>query len=370
MQSILVVDDHQDNRDLLQDIFEDDYDIAQAENGTACLKYCDENKPDLILLDVNMPDLDGFEVCRRLKANPETGLIPVVFVTALASAQDRIAGYEVGAEDYIIKPFNDEIIMEIVSKVLDRQSQMANFEKQNKEAMNTAFQAMASSAELGGIIQFLQASFTYKSSQALASGLLEALANFGLNSCVNIRTGYRDEYFGCEQGSMEAKVLMNFRDRDRLLDFGARTLVNGKNISVLVKNMPLDKQDLYGRIKDHLTVLISGSEACVKSLETEHQLEEERRSGIQSVVLRSHEELQRISGLIRQQEVATNNVIQSLNEKFEHIVFGLGLEEDQEQTILSALDAGTKEMRLLSEMMTQVESSFNSFVGELDQLVQ
>ncbi len=367
---ILVVDDNTDNRELLEDIFEDDYDVVSAESGQKCLDLCPVESPDIILLDVNMPQMDGYEVCRHLKNNPETALIPVVFVTALASPEERLTGYEAGAEDYVTKPFVDEIIEEIVHKVLERRQQMIEFEERNKEAMSTAYQAMTSSAELGQIIQFLQASFTFKSTQSLANGLLEVLQNFGLNCCVNIRCGYQDEYFGCEKGSIEARVFENFRDGERVLDFGARTLVNGKNISLLVKNMPLDKPDVYGRIKDHLIVLISGSEACTKSLEVELQLEEERRGGLQTVILSSQDELNEIRGLIDQQEAVTARVIDTLSNKFEELIFSLGLEEDQEKAIMEVLYKSGEEIRNLSDMTSSVVKSFDGFVAELDKLAK
>ncbi len=367
---ILVVDDNTDNRELLEDIFEEDYDVVSAESGQKCIDLCPIELPDIILLDVNMPQMDGYEVCRHLKNSPETALIPVVFVTALASPEERITGYEVGAEDYVTKPFVDEIIEEIVHKVLERRQQMIEFEEKNKEAMSTAYQAMTSSAELGQIIQFLQASFTYKSTQSLANGLLAVLQNFGLNSCVNIRCGYQDEYFGCEKGSIEARVFENFREGERVLDFGARTLVNGKNISLLVKNMPLDKPDVYGRIKDHLIVLISGSEACTKSLEVELQLEEERRGGLQTVILSSQDELKEIRGLIDQQEAVTARVIDALSNQFEDLIFSLGLEEDQEKAIMEVLYKSGEEIRNLSDMTSSVVKSFDGFVAELNKLAK
>lgn len=367
---IMIVDDNTDNRELLEDIFEDSYKIVSLDSGQGCIDQCEKEKPDIILLDVNMPEMDGYEACVRLKGNPETALIPIVFVTALATPEQRLTGYEAGAEDYVTKPFIDEEIEEIVDKVLERRHQVVEFEKQNQDAMSTAYQAMTSGAELGQIIQFLQASFNFKSVDALAKGLLETLQSFGLSCCVNIRCGYKDDLFGCPVGSIEAKVFSNSRKGKRVIDFGARTLVNGKDISFLVKNMPLDRPDVYGRVKDHLIVLISGCEACVRSLAIDMQLEDERRGGIESVVLRSHDELTVIRRLIKEQETATERVLGVLTRKIESLVFSLGLEDDQEKAMMDALDEGSIEIRNLSEMTARVEQSFDQFVGELDKLVE
>jgi putative two-component system response regulator len=104
---ILVVDDIPLNRQFLKDELEDEgYLVSTAEDGEQALAIVADNPPDLILLDVMMPKLDGFEVCRRLKSDERTILIPVVMVTALTATQERIKGIEVGADDFLSKPHN------------------------------------------------------------------------------------------------------------------------------------------------------------------------------------------------------------------------------------------------------------------------
>jgi two-component system cell cycle response regulator len=105
---ILVVDDLQPNIKLLQaKLTGEFYDVLTAEGGQEAIDLIENNPPDLILLDVMMPQMDGFEACRRIKANPKTASIPIVMVTALTEVEDRVQGLNAGADDFLTKPIND-----------------------------------------------------------------------------------------------------------------------------------------------------------------------------------------------------------------------------------------------------------------------
>ncbi|MQA38414.1 response regulator [Rugamonas aquatica] len=110
--TILVVDDIPDNIDLLCAVLEDDYRTKIAVNGERALKIANgESKPDLILLDVMMPGMSGYEVCKALKSNPDTRDIPVIFVTAMSETVDEQLGLGLGAADYITKPISAPIVL-------------------------------------------------------------------------------------------------------------------------------------------------------------------------------------------------------------------------------------------------------------------
>ena len=113
--NILIVDDVAMNARLLVNLLQDeDYNLAVATNGQMALDLVDDRKPDLILLDIMMPNMDGYETCRRLKASEDTRDIPVIFLTARTEAEDITKGFDVGAVDYVTKPFNyDELIARV-----------------------------------------------------------------------------------------------------------------------------------------------------------------------------------------------------------------------------------------------------------------
>ena len=105
---VLVVDDVVANVKLMEARLTAEYfDVLTAMSGAEALAICDRAQCDIVLLDVMMPEMDGFEVCRRLKANPKTHHIPVVMVTALDQPSDRVRGLEAGADDFLTKPVSD-----------------------------------------------------------------------------------------------------------------------------------------------------------------------------------------------------------------------------------------------------------------------
>ena len=107
---ILIVDDEKYNRNLLANFLKDDYKIIFAKNGKQALKRVFTTPPDLILLDVMMPEMDGYEFCEKIKFNENTKKIPVIFISAMNSIDAETKGLELGAIDYIFKPFNPSIV--------------------------------------------------------------------------------------------------------------------------------------------------------------------------------------------------------------------------------------------------------------------
>lgn len=116
MKRILVVEDTQDNFDLIADVLGDQYEIRHAKTGTEGLEQAVSLKPDLILLDMNLPELDGWEVAARLRKVPETSETPVIALTAHAMKGDRERCLQAGCTDYVSKPINIRELLTLVER--------------------------------------------------------------------------------------------------------------------------------------------------------------------------------------------------------------------------------------------------------------
>jgi phosphoserine phosphatase RsbU/P len=111
---VLIVDDVKDNIDVLVNALRDEYKLSVALDGTAALRSIEKQLPDLVLLDIMMPGLDGYEVCRQLRAREATREVPVMFLSALEDVKDKAHGFEVGGNDYLTKPFE---LLEVKARV-------------------------------------------------------------------------------------------------------------------------------------------------------------------------------------------------------------------------------------------------------------
>ncbi|MEM9483257.1 MAG: response regulator [Cyanobacteria bacterium P01_F01_bin.116] len=141
--TILLVDDQPKNLRLLSDLLEEQgYEVQQAINGTVALQAVSLEQPDLILLDIHMPDMDGYTVCQQIKTNPSTQEIPIVFVSALDEAWDKVKAFSAGGSDYISKPFK---VVEVLARV-ENQLKVQQLQRQLK----------AQNAQLQQAIQELQ----------------------------------------------------------------------------------------------------------------------------------------------------------------------------------------------------------------------
>jgi putative two-component system response regulator len=159
---ILIVDDEKFYLDVLMDLLEDQYKIVVAKDGEQALRRAaSQPHPDLILLDILMPDLDGYEVCRRLKRNPLTKEIPVIFLTIKSEVEDELKGFELGAVDYISKPMSPPIVQarvhthialsqaraQMADRNIELESKVRERTKELSRTKDVAIYCMASLAE-------------------------------------------------------------------------------------------------------------------------------------------------------------------------------------------------------------------------------
>lgn len=147
--NILIVDDNPDNLRLLAKILESQgYIVRKSLNGKMALQAIKRDAPDLVLLDITMPEINGYEVCQQLKADEQTASIPIIFISALDCIHDKVRAFEVGGQDYIIKPFQElEVLMRVRNQLLILQQQQ-QLVKQNQQLEQEVQERMKAEAKV------------------------------------------------------------------------------------------------------------------------------------------------------------------------------------------------------------------------------
>jgi PleD family two-component response regulator len=149
--TVLVVDDTETNIDILVEALGDDYDVSVAIDGNSALESINEELPDLILLDIMMPNMDGYTVCGVIKGDPRASDIPIIFLTALDSQENKEEGFALGAVDYITKPFDiNEVKVRVQTHLTLRLSQQNLIEQytQLQEALRQVEEAQQAQSTL------------------------------------------------------------------------------------------------------------------------------------------------------------------------------------------------------------------------------
>ncbi|GLQ33159.1 response regulator [Litoribrevibacter albus] len=368
--SILIVDDMTDNRLLLDALLCDTYRIYLAASGQECFEKIAENKPGLILLDLVMPEMDGFEVCKKLKSDYQTQDIPIIFITSSTDNDEKLQAYKLGADDFINKPFNHDELIAKISKVVNSQKSIQEAKELAQAAQQAAMIAMTNSSELGLIIKFMESASDSESFESLASQLNEVTKNFGLICCFQF--AYDDFVLnignGCIDGSIEAKMITEARKAGGIIGHGKRMFFNQKYVSMLVKNMPIEDEEKCGRYKDNLAVLLSAANGVAKTIGAEQAIKQQRKQLIETIFESTYERTQHVMGLVHVLENNTVEIVQEIRLSFEEALFSLGLTEEQESYLMGIFDAAMDKMDTVKETAVEVEDAMKKVLTAFEQL--
>ena len=337
---ILVVDDDKFIQKIVdRTLSAEGFEVLIASDGAAGVECAIEHTPDIIVLDVEMPNMNGYEACEKLKSDDRTKEIPVVFLSSHGDLRSRMQGYEAGAADYLIKPFEKEDLIAKMWVLWTFLEQQHALEKEYRDARETARIALSATSELSLAMQFIENSYSYSDFLNLAQAMMTSLAQLDID-CVLMISGEDDTLWYASDGNptpLEQEML-ELADRDqRFIDFGMRTIVNYQNITGLMRNMPLEDMERYGRIKDLIPVLMSAADVKINSIKAENATAKQSLEVLSTFGGVRSKLYFLAKSLIDSQQQSTELLHGTVTE-LNHDLLGMGLEEDQEAQILHRLD--------------------------------
>ncbi len=362
---ILAVDDEPFNLEIMEEILCDEYQFHSANSGPECLEVVTSLRPNVILLDVSMPNMDGYEVCRRLKANEQTQDIPVMFVSARGALDERIEGYDAGGDDYIVKPFAREELEAKLKGLFRIQDHQKELETQVEVATEMAFSAMSNSSEVGVVMQFVERTKELHSIEALCDALIETLSSYGLAASLELRLDDVHHQHHCSSGTVSPIVIELFdllKSKGRIYSFAPRMMINYPKLSILLLNMPQGDEEKVGRLRDHLCFIASSAEQCLCAILTEQKLMRQKMA-LKQTILMIKSRFEFLARSVEQHHKENEDIFKKLQEQFERNIPSMGLDEDQELYIFRALDETIQKSIARGEMM----QTMNDTISEIEQ---
>lgn len=370
---ILVIDDDKFAQKMIRKaLAAGGYDPRTASSGEEGLREAHDHLPDIIILDVEMPGLSGYEVCNMLRQDARTLDVPVVFLSSHSSLRERMQGYEVGADDYLVKPFDPEHLLAKIKVLIKYRQQQKELHAQYQLAQKTAMIALSGSSELGVAMHFVEKTYSYGNFDTLAHGLFHATDQFGLSCCLQIHTEQGESWYGSGGEGIKPleQELIEMADKEkRFTDFGSRTIVNFQHTSLLVRNMPLDDLERYGRIKDILPVLLSAIETKMHALRTDMALESQSKDLLKSFS-RIKTSLYYLAKTLLANQEESAKVMKTMTDELNYDLLRMGLEEDQEEYLLNRIDNAIDEAAQRIDASAAIANSLTLILQNLREVIK
>lgn len=358
LPTIMVVDDDELMRMLLQNALEGAFRVVAVNSGDACLTACAEQRPDLILLDVEMPGMDGYETCKRLKRG-DGAAPPVIFVSGHDRLQDRLQGYDAGGEDYILKPVEAAELVAKVTLRLKAAEEQAQIKHMAAYASSTAMTAMSSMGEMGILLQALQNFNDCSTLESLAAAVLKALSDYGLTGMVRLRTPQGVVLLSTSGtvSPIELSIIDQVAAMGRIVEYRTRMSISYDHVTLLINNCPQDDSDRRGRLRDHLAVLAEGAQVRAMAIH--------RDNVIERVILQASRTLSRIDEAQREMQTDTILALQDMNAKLEAAYMSAALSESQESYMATIVAQGIENVRQVFLPESDVQQQLTAVINDL-----
>jgi len=365
---ILTIDDDRFIQKVVSRALEPGGFITQvASNGEDGISRALEDKPDIILLDVEMPGINGYEVCTRLREMPDMKDVAIVFLSSHGSLRERLQGYEVGADDYLVKPFEAEHLLARVKVLGKYQEERKELQSQYQLARKTALISMTGSSELALVLQFTQKSISHTTIDETIESLLNTIDELSLDCCIRVDADSGTLWFASSGtiSPLEKELVETSEQGHRFMDFGCRTVVYFSNLKLLVRNMPIDDLEHYGRIKDMLPVLMSAASIRISTLSTYKALVDESE-GLKRSFQGIRKNLYDLASTIVENRQRSRDYMAATVSDINMELMHMGLESEQESYLLNKIESSI--MKTMNEMDVgeQLRTTFTFILERLD----
>lgn len=363
--TIFAVDDDPPSRVMLKAIFANGYDMEIFDTAEACLERVKTVRPGIFLLNVGLPGMDGFEMCRHLKGDALTTHIPVIFISRKDDTESRLTGYDAGGEDFLVKPYAIDEVRRKVEVVRKAVANAAVLRQRLDDSEKLSIQLLTNLGEYAVVIGFVQNLNQCISNEEIAEALLKALRAYKLEGAVHVHD-MEGQFTLSEEGRdrpIERSVIESVRGLGRTVEFKRRFACNFDSLTVLVKNMPIDDPTLCARIRDNLLIAAECASARIQA--QQYQI---RHNQSKSTASNAFDALQAVifnfrskySQALYQSSLQTQGLLDELAAAFA----SLGLSAEQENRIDDIVRTRMEQMSTIYDFSDEMYASLSAVARE------
>jgi DNA-binding response OmpR family regulator len=368
--TIFVVDDDLLALELVHGVLNTQYTVESFCDVESCQEQLASSRPDMFLLDVRMPGIDGYAFCRQLKDDPALRHIPVTFVSGQDTLEARLTGYDAGGEDFIVKPFEtDELLRKVrVAQQMADNARLIRQQLDDSELLSSL--VMANMDEYAILVRFLREVIGCETQAAVAECGLDMLRRFGLEAVIQVR-GTEQTLTLSARGSnlpLEESVLQHVRTLDRIFEFRNRSVHNFEHLTMMINNMPVHDPELCGRLRDHLCIAAESAESRLRAIETE-AANTRNESGIRNAMRRIQGITSALSQAYLEDSTASSDLVMQFENGLAKCFINLGLTEGQEREIGDMVTGFTEELVQLFERGIESHEPLLEVSRELERLI-
>ena len=368
---VCVVDDDPAVRDIICAMLDPDYPVEAFESAEACQAALTDTLPDLLLLDINLPGMNGYTFCQQIKSDGRLRKMPVIFVSGHDSPEERIAGYDAGGEDFIVKPFEPEELLrkvKVAQQIVQNQRTLA---EQVEESEHLSSLVLASMDETGILLQFMSKLIAMNSAQEICAGGLELLRRYRLEGVVQTRLDGETLTMSASGTNLplEASVIEHVRNQGRIFEFSRRSVHNFERVTLMINNLPLDDPEYCGRLRDHLSVAAQGIDSRLKALSDEIR-SRRAEQGIQQALENVGKTIIDLHEAHKVNAEASSSLIVGLQESLLNSFYKLGLTDNQEKFLQNMVGDFMAQMVELLDRGLQTQDSLRRLSDQLSDLRQ
>lgn len=369
--TILAVDDSHLNHKIVKKMLSQEFTVDSAFSGQECLQYLQGKKPELILLDVTMPDLDGYETCKLIKSNPQLSSIPILFLSGRCSIEEKLKGYEVGGDDYITKPFDELELAAKIKKAIAVCQKSRKLHQRAEVASVAVSQAIKVSSSIHTCMRFMGKLAQVDSLEALCSVFFIAARELGLATTLHIRS--KPEPVTIFEDGIEKELEVELFRRTQIdrsfFQLGRHLLVQFEEITLLIKNIPLLEAREQETLKSYILTLVEGFHTRWRSLQAEEGVRRQREV-LGVTLLKAKELVDKMASNFQLVMSNSHDIFEEALGSVEHQLAEFGLNEQQESSILSQMNGLLAKMESMHSHLLEKDHNIVALTDDLERVVE